>query len=331
MVKLEDSDQHQELAGASALYIVVQQKLPGSLLIAYQEWLHRRPRKDGLSVFSKWLQKEVVYRMNGKEVKEGTKKKTEDSIDSKNRKREKGAVHNVTREPTPKCVVCHGPYQVTSCKNWGETSIANRWEIAKKNELCYRCLRSGHQGKNCPGNNHCGINDCKGTHHFHLQLERQSNPPERVDAAVETWSAFGDSEFAGDVVLQTVPVWLIGWEGQNIRVNAFLDDGSDSAYVRDDIVTALGLKTDEQTLRLTTLTESCVSLKSKKVSLTIKSLNGETQSTVEAWTLNEMCQGLSIGINTRSNGNTLRIVHFLKPLEGKRLTFWSDQTILNSR
>ena len=105
---------------------------------------------------------------------------------------------------------------------------------------------------------------------------------------------FRDSEFAGDVVLRTVPVWLIGSEGQSIQVNAFLDDVSDSTYVRDDIVTALGLKTDERTLRLTTLTESCISLKSKKVSLTIKSLSGETQSTVEAWTLNEMCQGLSI-------------------------------------
>ena len=30
------------------------------------------------------------------------------------------------------------------------------------------------------------------------------------------------------------------------------------------------------------------------MSLTIKGLNGDTQSTVEAWTLNEMCQGLSI-------------------------------------
>jgi len=58
-------------------------------------------------------------------------------------------------------------------------------------------------------------------------------------------------------------------------------------------VTALGLESDEQTLRLTTLTESCIPLKSKKVSLTIKSLDGETQSTVEAWTMNEMCQGLS--------------------------------------
>jgi len=54
------------------------------------------------------------------------KDKTEVNIESKKHKHEKGAVHNVTREPTPKCVVCHGPHQVTSCKNWGETSIAKR-------------------------------------------------------------------------------------------------------------------------------------------------------------------------------------------------------------
>ena len=59
----------------------------------------------------------------------------------------------------------------------------------------------------------------------------------------------------------------MGSENQNFQINAFLDDGSGSTYVRDDIVTALGLKTDDQTLRLTTLTESCISLKSKKIDL----------------------------------------------------------------
>ena len=146
----------------------------------------------------------------------------------------------------------------------------------RKKELCYCCLRSGHQGKSCLENNRCGIKDCKGTHHFHLHFKRRSNPPECVETTAETRSAFSDSEFAGDVVLRTVPVWLIGSEGQSIQVNAFLDDGSDSTYVRDDIVAALGLKTDERALRLTTLAESCISLKSKKVSLTIKSLKRPT-------------------------------------------------------
>lgn len=122
VVKLEDSDRHQELAGISALYIAVQQQLPGFLLTAYQEWLHR---KDGLSVFSKWLQKQLVYHMDIKEVKETTKKNVEDNTKSKKHKHEKGAVHDVTIEPMPKCAVCHEPHQETSCKNWCETSIVN--------------------------------------------------------------------------------------------------------------------------------------------------------------------------------------------------------------
>ena len=104
--------------------------------------------------------------------------------------------------------------------------------------------------------------------------------------AMKERSAFGDSEFSGDAVLRTVPVCLLSSEGQNIQVNGFLYDGSDSTYVRNNVVTVLGLKTDEQTLRFTTLAESCVSLKSRSSSLTIKSFNGETQSTFEAWALN---------------------------------------------
>lgn len=88
--------------------------------------------------------------MNVEDVNERTTKTKEDDIESKKHKTEKGAVHNVTGEPKSKCVVCHGPHHVISCKNGGETCIANRWEVAKKNEFCYRCLRSGHQGKNCP-------------------------------------------------------------------------------------------------------------------------------------------------------------------------------------
>ncbi|KAL9986886.1 hypothetical protein ACROYT_G001095 [Oculina patagonica] len=187
--------------------------------------------------------------MDVEEVKERTKKKKEQSVKSK--KAKKGAAHTTTTKPSHKCALCHGPHQITSCKKWGETSVKDRWEVAKENRLCYRCLSSGHQGKNCPKNNLCGINDCKGTHHFHLHFEQRPNPLKH--------------------------------------------DGSDSTYVRDDIITALGLvAANERNFKLSTLTDSCVPLKSKEVMLTIKSLDGETQSTVEAWTLQEMCQGLSI-------------------------------------
>ena len=173
--------------------------------------------------------------------------------------------------------------------------LKDRWEIAKENYLCYRCLSAGHQGRDCPGRNRCDINGCKSTHHFHLHFElRLPNPLEQLDTPADTRTAFGESEFSGDVVLRTVPVWLVGSEGQKIKVNAFLDDGSDLTYVRGDVFTALGLDEEERNLRLSALTDSCVPLKSKKVPLMIKSVDGENQSTVEAWALQEMCQGLTI-------------------------------------
>ena len=47
----------------------------------------------------------------------------------------------------------------------------------------------------------------------------------------------------------------------------FLDDGSDSSYVRDDVITAVGLDADEGNLRWSTLTDSYVALKSKKAQM----------------------------------------------------------------
>ena len=288
VAKLEDNDQHQELTGVSALYIAVQQKIPESLLVSFQEWLHREPGKDGLSKFSKWLQKQVAYRMEVEEVKARTKKKREESVESK--KPIKATFYNATTKLDLKRVLCNGPHQITSCKKWGETSVKDRWEIAKENYLCYRCLSAGHQERDCPGRNRWGINGCKSTHHFHVLFKlRLPDPPEQLDTPADTRTAFGKSEFSGNVVLRTVPVWLVGPEGQKIKVNAFLDDGSDSTYVRDDVVTALGFDAEQRNLRLSTLTDSCVPLKSKKVPLTIKSIDGETQSTVEAWTLQETC------------------------------------------
>ena len=63
-----------------------------------------RPRGIGYVYFFKWLQKQVVYHMDLEDVKKRKKKKVKDNIESKDHKRVEGAVYNVTREPTPKCV-----------------------------------------------------------------------------------------------------------------------------------------------------------------------------------------------------------------------------------
>ena len=108
-----------------------------------QDWLHQKSRKEGLSIFSKSLQKQFAYCMDVKKDEErSTKKKEHDNIESKKQKPKKGTVLTIACKQAHTQVVYHQPYQVTLCKNWGETSIVNRWEIEKKNKLCI-CLRSG--------------------------------------------------------------------------------------------------------------------------------------------------------------------------------------------
>jgi len=100
------------------------------------------------------------------------------------------------------------------------------------------------------------MNGCKSTSICTSNFDRLI----RLDTPADTRTAFGESEFSGDVVLRTVPVWLVGSEGQKMKVNAFLDNGPDSTYVRDDVVTSLGLDANERNLRLSTFTDSCVPL-----------------------------------------------------------------------
>jgi hypothetical protein len=76
-------------------------------------------------------------------------------------------------------------------------------------------------------------------------------------------------------------------------VNAFLDDGSDSTYVREDIVTALGLKIQESELTISTITGT-EKIPSGLVGLTIESLDGGIRRRIGARSLKSMCEGMPI-------------------------------------
>ena len=160
MVKPEDREKHQEQARLSALYKNGFTGSPGRMDYLY---------------FVNGYRSKLFIVWTSKKIRRSIRKRNKIMSIQRNNSVGKEQFTALPENPPPKCVVCHGPHQVTS------KSIANRCEISKMNELCYRCLRSGHQGKNCPENNGCGINDCKGTHHFHVHFECRYKPPERVD------------------------------------------------------------------------------------------------------------------------------------------------------
>ena len=53
-----------------------------------------------------------------------------------------------------------------------QKDVSERWNIAKRFQLCYCCLEKGHHGKSCQRTRRCGKNHCHKVHHrLHLHHE----------------------------------------------------------------------------------------------------------------------------------------------------------------
>ena len=138
----------------------------------------------------------------------------------------------------------------------------------------------------------------------------RAGPRGNITAASSSFGTAGEhSRIPGSVMLRTVPVWLRGEKGQKIKANAFLDDGSDTTYVRDDVATALGLCSGDSYLRVSTLTDRNVQLKSRAVPLGVESLDGSTKSRSKLGRWKRCAEGSRspTGTDTRDGGRTSRI------------------------
>ena len=117
-----------------------------------------------------------------------------------------------------------------------------KWEMAKKLGLCYCCLGKGHLGDSCTWNRVCGIDGCKDRHHrlFHEEKVAPGSMEGKADTLVTEENKSSTSETVQElaqrsIALHTVPVILKHGE-RSLQVNCFLDEGSDTSYVNEDVV-----------------------------------------------------------------------------------------------
>ena len=54
-----------------------------------------------------------------------------------------------------------------------QEDVRERWDIAKRFQLCYLCLAEGHQGKSCRTTQRCGKNGCHKVHHRLLHVHKK--------------------------------------------------------------------------------------------------------------------------------------------------------------
>ena len=162
-----------------------------------------------------------------------------------------------------KCVYCEAPHYSASCAKVTDTKL--RRNILFESKRCFKCLKPGHQVKNCRKPNGC--RSCGGHHHqsicsnASLGSKRETNDEEsnKQERDIEEKPATRTTcaKTKENVLLQTATATALNEDGsKSTTVRILFDTGSQRSYITDNLKTRLGLKpTKTETLQLNTFGE----------------------------------------------------------------------------
>ncbi|XP_063371133.1 uncharacterized protein LOC134659420 [Cydia amplana] len=155
------------------------------------------------------------------------------------------------KEEKPACPLCeHATHQLPSCPQFKKIDTNERWEVAKRHNICYRCLVSKHRRFACRAKP-CGQQGCPMRHHHLLHHEKTStyapaapaepptHKPEEVVASAVNQVTCAAAR-ASRAYLKIVPVTLRG-PRTAIDTFALLDEGSTVTIIDSALADALGL------------------------------------------------------------------------------------------
>ena len=222
ILSFEDSKRDEELKNG-VLYMQLQKKLTSALLIQYHRWIHEKKKPESVIALNEFITLESEFHTRAAETINGL-------TDQKSRLY---PVHFI------KCAICEKAHEHEHCASFIGMTCKDRWNIARKHKLCYKCLRRGHTKLNCRAKHQCEINDCKEGHHELLHKIGLLKDP--ADKQPRSHEMEEDPRRGSIIALRTIPV-LIHYKGKQVQANALLDDGSMQTFINEDIAKALGMK-----------------------------------------------------------------------------------------
>ena len=256
VVTLKENKRESDLR-AGTLYGIVLEKVPEMLLSQYYRWLKEKMKEESLETLNCWIAEEAEYQTQAAESKRGfgrekeVRKGDERSGRKDNRiSKSFGTSNEENNEKKAKpCVACGEKHPIWKCLIFKAWSGDKKWETAKRAGLCYRCLGDNHLGKDCKRSRVCPVTGCNKNHHHLLHEVPKEKPPSKDppsttegDAKTEkTTMETVDKHEGKSIALRTVPVILKNGK-KRLLVNCFLDEGSDTTYVNEDVVEQLGLQ-----------------------------------------------------------------------------------------
>ena len=223
-------------------------------------------------------------------------------------------IMSVIRKKMP-CLDCGKNHGIWNCPEFNRRKVADRWNFAKHNQLCFRCLAQGHQGKACPRSRQCGQDGCTDLHHRLLHkngstrpapvnleksskvaigaLEPQDRDSSLTEGKEQTTMVTQSNIRANFVGLRTVPVILKNGE-RSLKINALLDDASTKSYINADVAAELGLqgRTDKMTVNV--LNGQVETFETKPINVELTSITGNVSTMVSACTVDRVTGNMPV-------------------------------------
>jgi hypothetical protein len=267
VITLKENGRESDLESGT-LRTIILGKIPERLLAQYYRWVKENHYKDSLDKLKEWVAEEAEYQMQASEIKNGIN--TDGERRKERRYRSFFNKESGKKEYDP-CSACAGSHPIWKCDSFRSQAIDEKWKIARRVGLCYRCLGKDHLGSSCTRSRQCNINGCKETHHRLLHGQRRVNTkgpnqdsnvaekppmkqmdPERKNLQEQALGTEGDGNTQATtmktstdhdtrkIALRTIPVILKNGT-RKVHVNCLLDEGSDTTYINEDVIEELGL------------------------------------------------------------------------------------------
>lgn len=193
-----------------------------------------------------------------------------------------------------KCLMCQsGEHYAPDCHKLKQMDINERWQWAKENKLCFKCLKKKHNRFMCKAKA-CGVHGCTYQHHalLHKDKPKQSthmisstNVEEDDAAAVMSVTA---EKTPCSILLKTCRVKLSGPRGELVT-DALLDEGSTVTLIDEELANQLTNGGPSQPLNIRGINEQ-KKIDSKAVKIGIKGLHEQEAYEITARTI----QGLEL-------------------------------------
>ena len=191
--------------------------------------------------------------------------------------------------------------------------------MARRAQLCYRCLSTGHFGNKCPKSRPCGTDGCE-EHHHRLLHQTATTPTTDADEQTEPEREHGSpsADLASHVTegnvqeppqqttmitqnyskedyiaLRTVPIVLKNGD-RSLRVNALLDEASTKSYLSSDVAAELGLEGKTEKVTVNVLNGQIETFETKPVSFELQNVNGTVSVNVNAYTTKRVTGDMNV-------------------------------------